>query len=88
MRALHLPADMFCNVLTRCMDEILQHVLQPLAMAIYMNDHVDVYNKSKGLLPTALLCCPLALHYLPNVLDFSCTVEPLSPYDLPRPLFS
>lgn len=59
------------------MDEILQHVLQPLAMAIYMNDHVDVYNKSKGLLPTALLCCPLALHYLPNVLDFSCTVEPL-----------
>ena len=31
-----------------CMDEILHNVLQPLAMAIYMNDHKDVHSKAHG----------------------------------------
>ena len=32
----------------QCMDDILHNVLQPLAMAIYMNDHKDVHSKAKG----------------------------------------
>lgn len=32
----------------KCMDDILQHVLNPLAMAIYMNDHVDVHSQKDG----------------------------------------
>jgi hypothetical protein len=33
----------------KCMDDILQHVLQPLAMAIYMNDHRDVHSRAAGM---------------------------------------
>ncbi len=32
----------------KCMDDILQHVLNPLSMAIYMNDHVDVHCQKDG----------------------------------------
>ena len=31
------------------MDDIMHNVLQPLAMAIYMNDHRDVYKQPGGL---------------------------------------
>jgi hypothetical protein len=32
----------------KCMDDILEQVLQPLAMALYMNDHLDLHNNSGG----------------------------------------
>ena len=45
----------------KCMDDIMHNVLQPLAMAIFMSDHRDVYKQPAGLFPDQYV--PLRSHH-------------------------
>jgi hypothetical protein len=45
----------------KCMDDILHNVLQPLAAAIYANDHLDVHRHRGGIFPRQFT--PLQSHH-------------------------